>query len=476
MAEGLRRMIGQAPGLQFELSRKCASDSEAWGYGRAFLDNETVWSAESDAPLKWAWIDLLEFLGRNWPWLCLEQQYPINLNPVRLVDLHDEAERRWADMSDERVEAEDEQLCRFVGRHDLAAAFKGMFVESLMVLRQGAQYEIYSARLERSLWLPKAAVQEALVEVGNTLAEWLGDTSDARADAALAQWRDRETRLRERQVAILSGLSVATLRDLEGDQPSAAFWELPAGDASQSDTELLAAARMSGPALGNADRGYLLEMVRNAPHRTVSTLDDVCTALRDSLALVGPPHEQGYAAANWLRTRLGVDTASGMNVEAWLDDWNIDVREIKRDQMPLDAVAAWGPHHGPMILLNVAQRARPSKPAGRASTLAHEMAHLLLDRDGALPMAEALGGATPAYVEKRANAFAAELLLPRSAAAGWLRKGEGVGRVLRQLRTRFKVSEELAGWQIYNSSAFDTLDADEQALILRKTRFRGDRA
>jgi len=72
--------------------------------------------------------------------------------------------------------------------------------------------------------------------------------------------------------------------------------------------------------------------------------------------------------------------------------------------MTLEAIAAWGPRHGPVILLNQAanQQTEQVKPANlyrERSTLAHEICHLLIDRERALPVSEVLGGGAPEYAK-----------------------------------------------------------------------------
>jgi Zn-dependent peptidase ImmA (M78 family) len=82
------------------------------------------------------------------------------------------------------------------------------------------------------------------------------------------------------------------------------------------------------------------------------------------------------------------------------------------------------------------------------------MAHLLLDRTGALPVAEVLQGQVISHVEARARAFAAELLLPQEeAAAAYLSTPDSPERVVKSLVSRYGVSLELAAWQIRNSDA-----------------------
>jgi Zn-dependent peptidase ImmA (M78 family) len=58
--------------------------------------------------------------------------------------------------------------------------------------------------------------------------------------------------------------------------------------------------------------------------------------------------------------------------------------------------------------------------------------------------------------EQRANAFAAELLLPRAAVAAALQRGGVAAQVVAALKRRFGVSGQIVAWQAIRSDAFIT--------------------
>lgn len=122
-----------------------------------------------------------------------------------------------------------------------------------------------------------------------------------------------------------------------------------------------------------------------------------------------PPFEQGYQLARWLRAQLQIEDREAFEPEKLLADEGVKVEEYDLDSAEIDAIACWGAID-PLILLNRNEKARAATPNGRRSTLAHEICHLLIDRTRALPVAEVLGGEVDDESEKRANAFAAELL------------------------------------------------------------------
>jgi Zn-dependent peptidase ImmA (M78 family) len=151
-----------------------------------------------------------------------------------------------------------------------------------------------------------------------------------------------------------------------------------------------------------------------------------------------------------------------------LETWGVRVDEVKLQTDRIDAVACWGPNHGPLVVLNP-QGTHAKNEAGRRATLAHELCHLLIDRHEALPLAEAAGGQVAPDLEARARAFAAEFLAPRS--ASFERWSRGVGSLearLKSLCRHFGVSAQLAAWQLLNSGRL--LTEPEQAFLERQAQ------
>jgi Zn-dependent peptidase ImmA (M78 family) len=139
----------------------------------------------------------------------------------------------------------------------------------------------------------------------------------------------------------------------------------------------------------------------------------------------------------------------------------------------LEAIAVWG-DRGPAILVNAASDIRPAHRFGLRFVLAHELGHLLADRVGALPAAEVLGGRIVPEVEQRANAFAAELLLPREAAAGMYRQATSLEAAVRSLVEHFDVSRLVAKTQIKNSNVASAPDLEEIQSALHYSAGRVD--
>lgn len=125
----------------------------------------------------------------------------------------------------------------------------------------------------------------------------------------------------------------------------------------------------------------------------------------------------------------------------------------------LDALAIWGQRHGPVALLNYGsnRHAGPGAVDKRGAvrvTLAHELAHFLIDREHALGAVDVLKSRMPAATEQRARAFAAEFLIPtQRAGAIWEHAGRPLDRasleaVIDDLCRRFAVSRSVASWKL----------------------------
>jgi len=469
MDEEVRGTIGSEKGLRFEFRFPKAAEGEeralGWGYGCLYFLGDAIWVSEDDKGqeelLWWTWLDLLEFLGKWWPWLTLEESYPIPLipPPVYPAHLQREAERRWEDRPDRLTEPEEQAVYRFHCRHDLATALKGIFVPSIIILRQGRQYLISDAAFARTVPRPYREVVETLEEVGNFIADYVREGKHPRQQAALEVWEARARRSREQGLVIRTGLSREELEHLAANKDPAEFWEYDAED-SEGESELVAAARMTS-ALTHERQAAILARIRAAQKRAIPELDELTRRFADGFDERGRWHEQGYWAAAWLRDQLGREVRESVDPERLLRNWGVAIEEVYYPESKLEAIAAWGPRHGPVIFLNTAEGIRPSHSYGRRTTLAHEIAHLLIDRDRALPVAEVLGGFTPEHAEKRARAFAAEFLLPREAAVDVLRYAESLAAAMEKLQRDYEVSREVVAWQILNSKAFEQLSRDE---------------
>jgi len=412
----------------------------------------SVWYAENrnrePIPAKWDWAELLEHMTGIWPWLVYEEVFPrgrILQDPARI----------WSQARDSQnlhplSNAELREWELFLHRHDLSGGLDGSGFPPVFLLREGNMCWVVGQEPETAVLRPFQEIKEILEELGDVLAEHVAGSIRAKL------WKEREEQAGKRFFDLRTALEVEDRESLEGNTAAEAFWEVDRED----DSELMAAARMSSAQASLDSISHLIELIRSIPFRKTSDLDDLALKVREVMQsdhLDLRPFEQGYIAARGVRRELGLDVWQPYSsLEDDLCRWGVEILEktLERDGR-LDAVACWGPRHGPAIILNVIQGGRVSQMGGRRSTLAHEFCHLLLDRDGSLPMAEVLGGNVSCVPEQRANAFAAELLLPRETALEKVRQAEDLNSAVEELITIYAVSRQLAANQVRNSPGFE---------------------
>lgn len=477
-------MADTDPILRFEFisSENQRKRSDGYGAGTLFLNDHPFWySASQDAPgsVEWTWVDFLEHIAEVWDALMVEQSYPfdwLNKQATHPGEMWDKAELRWSLQGDTVADEEEPILYAFHNRHNLSAGWKGIGLPALYWLRIG-----------KSVWLaPEGGLairadfnecKRSLEAICNQLADSFAGSDNARVIAAMDAWGARKDSLRKSFFRFATGLGDVELAVVEQGRPQAEYWEISQfanfEEAAENDSELLAAARMTKGILPPASISALIEIIRQIPKVNTPELDDLGVRASKFLANSNQlyAHESGYRLAQWLREQLGLEVRAQFDVLAYLHSLGVSIVSEKFGSDHIDALACWG-RHGPSIVSNL-ERAFAHDTNRLRMSLAHELCHFLVDRGTALPVAEVLGGGVDAYVERRAYAFAAELLLPR---AGVISAGE-MGHTtlqdqLRFLGTTFGVSKAVACAQVFNSPLFSAFSAQEREYVkIRLQRF-----
>lgn len=462
-AQGPLMRAGEPAGLQFgwQPGGNAVRPDAPLGRGQLYLalGGVVLWGEEGQdggpQGLEADWGLLLEHLAGAWPWLMLEETYPLGLTPSRPGQLWQRVDREFGSAED-LADSEHDALVRFEHRHDLAAGLDGFVLHRLLILREGDRYWLECPEQERALRRPREEVVETLTQLGDALAEHV--RAQGEPGGRLARlWEEREERTRQRFFELRSGLSSEERRALVGNEEESAFWESVDGD-----SEIMAAARMAADVAGTDVLAGLLERIRALPHSDTSELDEIGAHVRSALDAFPAgerPFRSGHEAASRLREYLGLGTEGPvLELEEWLRQKGVVLEEAAFEPGGrLEAIACWGPHHGPAVLLNTVEGGRAGHPGARRSTLAHELCHLLLDRNSSLPLAEVLGGATPLWLEQRANAFSAEFLLPREVALAGVQTAPDLDTALREVTEHYTVSRQLAANQIRNAPGYETV-------------------
>lgn len=273
-------------------------------------------------------------------------------------------------------------------------------------------------------YLPVADVATPLWEALN----WLVDTGAAQPmngddRAALQAVADHLTEVRGRTVidftACLIGREVA-------EAATAAFEE-------RGISELLVEARVPDvPAIARFSPAIALYggLSPNLTADDVATLSDVVAdaykrstespvlaglVAPDSGPPVRPPYIEGHDLALELHEfdSVSAHVTEFVDIASLLE--SLDVRVLHRSlgTRTIRGVSLAGEKLAPTIIVNPSSVYNEGEHGVRF-TLAHEFAHLLYDRSMAASVGIASGPWAPAGVEKRANAFAAMFLMPRS--------------------------------------------------------------
>lgn len=479
MAQDVREIIiGPDAGLRFKIF---PSDQNAEGSGLAWLKvsvwlgNTQVWSQSDehgqDNPVEWTWVDFLSGLSRAWPWLMLESNYPIPVHLMHPGDLGKFTQSRWNNLPVAVAEQEEDALFDFKMCHDLSQFMRGIFLSPLWILLEGKKYQLWSPEINTALYRPIKEVRGVLEDFGNFLADCLANSEENRASHAKNLWNARVEATKREFLPLASGLSRMALQEISaGYCNPESFFEI---DTAANDpeywlesNELLAAARMTTGLFPLKAQRILVEYIRQSHQCETPELNRLTTIHPDASEFGVAGYEQGYGLAAWLRSELQITPMEFFDCETILKNWGVLLQDVSLPEVPgFDALAVWGPHRGPALFLNTAPMARPTTLNGRRTTIAHEICHLLCDRQGALPLVEVLGGQAPKHQERRARAFAAELLLPRSVAESKVREGRDIIGAAEYLAAHFKVSREVVWRQIINSSVKADISTDENSSL-----------
>ena len=423
------------------------------------VGDEAIWPVEGarQIGLEVQIDDLLSHLTEFWKPLVLRQTYPVSFNPERPSMLRAEAERRWESQPGTVVEREDEQIVAFEEAHDLSRCFAGVFdLPPLWLLRAGDTLLIDTRAALRKV--PFDQARSALAGVGDKIAKALASTDD-RWSELIAAWHARDRGDPSLLLAWSTGLDRDLARSLVDDGTLTAPPNVT--EAANDNDELRLAARMAS-ALPPEHIRQIIALVRKFPKYSAPKLDGLAVRVRTYLDDQFSDHrayEQGEAAARFARELLDLPSVRFIDIFSLLESLGAGLHSQKVEPSTLDALAVWGAHHGPAVLLNSGsiridgsadiRRSRASRV-----TLAHEFCHLLLDRGHALSAVDVLNSRMPLHVERRAKAFAGELLLPSSVAAdAWFsehspRSPEKLKALIETLCRRYGITKSVAAWKL----------------------------
>jgi len=190
------------------------------------------------------------------------------------------------------------------------------------------------------------------------------------------------------------------------------------------------------------------------------------------LPMGGLPYEDGYhLAENFLediKETIGDIAPNGyVGVRAICAALGVRIVETTFDTDSIRGVALAGEGFHPLIVVNQTSPFNKGED-GRRFTLAHELCHILVDRTRARRVSHTSGPWAPPEVEKRANAFAAYLLMPRDIIRKNLASsGYSEREAVKTLADRLHVSESALVEHLYNLDFIDETKREELRSVFR---------
>ena len=425
------------------------------------LDGERLWPVRGaeNVELEMQADDLLAWLTEFWKPLSLRQTYPISAFPERPSLFRPAAESRWHDQSLEVVEREEDIVSAFEEAHDLSRCFAGYFdLPSFWLLRSGNQMLIESCPSAPFL-VDFDEAQAALVDVGNEIANRLRESGFEKWFRLVSAWHSRDKGEPIALLAWAASLELEVARKFVQDGLLAAPRNVT--EAANDNDELRIAARMAS-ALPSEQIQQIVKLVCGFDSVDATKLNILANSTKACIEQQfssHKAHQQGEAAARFVREASSLAMVEVVDVFAIVEKLGIPLHVLPVEPETLDGLAIWGGRHGPAILLNLkSQRVGGHRDARKSAaarvTLAHELCHLLLDQGHALGAVDVLNSRMPHDVERRAKAFAGELLLPgRTAASDWEKNGKPktvseLKLFVEQLSRKYRVTKSVAAWKL----------------------------
>ncbi len=189
---------------------------------------------------------------------------------------------------------------------------------------------------------------------------------------------------------------------------------------------------------------------RTRPDRVRATLPDL-EKKADTTIDPRAPWESGYRLARMVRhDHLGLSPDAPVDIAQELRDHGVMVLEHAFQSPTVEGACFLEGEVYALALYN--PRGRLSRSGvGRRTTLAHELCHMLFDvRGHAMGQLDRRESPAGSLLEKRANAFAAELLLPQEVVLARASSGRLSRAAMLDLAQKYRVSRRVVQHQAEN--------------------------
>ena len=420
---------------------------EWWVGGRNLCSHRV--GIEEGRAVHWNLLGLMEWFAANWDYLFHEQRPPIRNASATGWESLQETHSPWALAGhgawDFAAAVANEE---WRARHCLVTAREGGLFPDIVLRRHGNEVEISwgddvpagapegfrFTESQGAVRLAPALVAEPLHAVLCSAAVALGRSlpNSRRLGRLIKDLHGLANRGRqERRVAVLAGLGSSAKRwtarwtslqnrlsrEFKGDPKTVIRWFGDPGEAGLFVAGSCMGAVMFGCASPTLTEADVLCLARKLIEHSGTTRDpdklQPHVSHKPSRTEGRRPFIEGYSLATQWSEQSGLNQQGGpaVDMDQHLADWGVAVQEVRLSDEQVGGVAVARDGLAPLIVLNMSNP-RNQFPSGRRFSLAHELCHLLHDRRAGVDLALVSGPWAPIEVEKRANAFAAMLLMP----------------------------------------------------------------
>ncbi len=422
------------------------AQSASWGAFRIWHRGENLCEHRAQGALHdsvtWHLLPLLQWLVENWDPLFHEQRFPEGVQVASARQGYMKAVKASLGDPDPVVEARAVAWQAWWQRHSLRACREGGLFPDLFIRRvldyvelswgnqelPGSPLAFYFTVPAASTYSPIPEIAEPLHRAMQAAIAELGQTAGDLPEVAAL--RNLFKALEATSSANRYRWYLSPPRPADDQKPDGLGWLQAKMEQAGKQAQSLLSGRdkplyvehlspvvaMFGslsPNIGarDADRLVTLALAAYEAAREPEALSSHVEDLPLSAARAN--YDEGYDLALDLLEDLGLPEPDSLwiDIAAVLNRLGIAIHEMVLNDRGVRGVALAGGDVRPTIMLNTGHPMNATE-AGRRFTLAHELCHILHDRGFGGHLSLASGPWAPHGIERRANAFAAMLLMP----------------------------------------------------------------
>ena len=312
-------------------------------------------------------VELLEFLSQAWPYLSLEEGYPLALQPPRPSLLRAAAEWRMAGANGKAISQRRERGVQVRGVPRTPRAVQGAFHPRSGSSRRGL--DVGGLQTQRGREAGHRSCSQ-LMAIGEAIKGRLATCDDIRAQAAIKDWDARALLTQVELAGIATRIPAATIKQLAaGTSACRASEKIARGLPTHRS---VGGCRLLVGSLASTSIEQVMSDIVSLPKIDAPEFDQLTDAAKAVIDGTVPkkPYDEGYALAAWFRRTRKISESAPVEPEEILKDLRVLIKATAIPDERLDAFACWGPRHGPAVVINRSgKHARASLGGGQHSLM-----------------------------------------------------------------------------------------------------------